>query len=419
MADDDATTPRRVDIPPAPEPRRVELDPTPGPGRVTVPSPPAARRVSSPSSPAPRRVDVPSSPAARRVLVPSSPAPRRVQTAPSPGARRVDLGPWTGSARRVDTTTTGTPVRRVDTSGPADLTGEPAGRGQLQIAEKVFERIAAVAAGEVAGVGSPQGNQASQLLGRGLPRASVDVAGSRVHLATAVPLRWPSVAPATASAVREHVGSRVTEMTGRTVDSVDVELAAAVRSGGSVRPGEPVTPTPARVPTGPAAAAVVGIVLSLVLIGAGVVAIRDALIKAGALGGSALLPRAGRWLAGLGPTGLVLGLSIASLVVGLVLLVLALRRRSRPDLSLDAATPVHLGARDVARVAAAAADRVDGVQNAHATATRSKVRVVVKVTGETPEIAEAVTQRVTEALRSVRGRRGTAGPAVTTTMKGI
>lgn len=397
----------------------MEVDPTSEPRSVDVESAPAPRRVDLEPSPEPRRVTVPSSPAPRRVSVPSSPAPRRVQMPSAPEPRRVDLGPSTAPARRVDTSAPSTPVRRVDTSGPADLAGEAAGRGELEIADKVFERIAAVAAGEVAGVGSPQGNQASQLLGRGLPRASVDVAGSHVHLATAVPLRWPSVAPATASAVREHVGSRVTEMTGRTVDSVDVELAAAVRSGGSVRPGEPVTPAPARVPTGPAAAVVVGIVLSLVLIGAGVVAVRDALIRAGTLNGSPLLPRAGRWLAGLGPTGLVLGLSIASLVLGIVLVVLALKRRSRPDLSLDAATSVHLGPGDVARVAAAAADRVDGVQSARATATRSKVRVVVRVTGETPEIAEAVSQRVTEALRPVRGRRGTSGPAVTTTMKGI
>ncbi len=347
------------------------------------------------------------------------PARRVDLSGPRPLVRRVDTSAALTPVRRVDTSSPRTRAQWVDTSTPADISGEEAGRGHLQIARKVFERVAAVAAGEVTGVGSPQGNQASQLLGRGLPRASADLAGSHVHLETAVPLRWPSVAPAVAAAVREHVGSRVGEMTGHTVDSVDVELAAAVRYGGSVRSGGPVTPPPARVPTGPAAAAVVGVVLALALIGAGVVAIRDALMKAGAVSGSPLLPRAARWLAGLAPTGLVLGLSIASLVLGLVLLVLALRRRSRPDLALDAATPIHVRAGDIARVAAAAADEVDGVQSATATATRSRVRVVVRVTGETQEIADAVTQRVTEALRAVRTGSGMPGPAVTTTMKGI
>ena len=306
---------------------------------------------------------------------------------------------------------------RVDTS-PADFASpETAERGTLTIAPKVFERIAAVAATEVRGVAPAHGNHASQLLGRGMPRASAELAGSHVHLDTTVPLRWPSTAPDVAAAVREHVGSRVSTLTGRTVDRVDVDLGDTVRTGGRVRVGAPVVATPAPVPTGPAAAAVVGILVPLLLIGIGAIAVRDALISAGSVGGGALLPRAGRWVAGITPGSLVLGLSIAAVVVGLLFLLFGLKRRSRPDLVLDSAVPVYLRPGDVARVAASAADQVDGVLGARATAGSARVRVSVSTTGQNQQIADAVTAEVSQAVRAVRTRRRGSAPAVTTTMR--
>ena len=346
--------------------------------------------------------------------------PRRVDTSyQGEQPTRVSVADGGQAPRRVERAPQGAPARRIDLSAPADVSGEAAGRGSLTISDKVFERTAAVAATEVDGVGPDQGNGAVQMLGRGVPRASVDRAGSHARVSTTAALRWPSDVPAVADAVRSHVAATVGHVTGSTVDAVDVELADAVRSGGQVWQAEPVTPTPARVPTGPAAAAVVGIVVALVLFAAGVVAVRDAVISFGWVGGSPLLPRFGRWLAGLSADGLVLGLSAACLVVGIIFLVLGLKRRSRPGLSLDSAMPIHLEPRDVARVAAAAADQVDGVQDASAHATKSKVSVTVKVTGETQEISDAVTEEVTRALSAVRTRRGGSGPRVTTTMKGI
>jgi len=389
-----------------------------------------------------------SSPAVRAsYLVDASPAVResyRVDTSPvERGSFEVDLrSPAAGRSYRVSTpaavgsyrvetsssralrsyrvpTSTPAAVRsyRLDDRIPAETSPDVVERGSLTIAHRVFERIAAVAASEVAGVGPAQGNHASQLLGRGMPRASAELAGSHVHLETTVPLRWPSTAPGVATAVRDHVGARVAELTGHVVDRVDVELGDTVRMGGRVRSGDPVTPAPARVPTGPAAAAVVGILVPLVLIGAGVLAVRDALIRSGSTGGSPLLPRGGRWIAGITPGSLLLGLSVAAVVVGLVLLLLGVKRRSRPDLVLDAPVPIHLHSGDVARVAAATADQVDGVRSARATATGSRIRVTVHTTGDNQQIADAVTSEVTQAVRAVRRRRGGSAPAVTTSMR--
>ena len=408
----------RVDTAPVvSEARRVDASPLAGETyRVdTTPVARASYRVdTAPVVPGPFDVAPSSAAAGRSYRVP-------VATPAAVGSYRVDSSARQAMRSYRVPTSTPAAVRsyRLDDRIPVDTSPATTGRGSLRIEQRVFERIAAVAATEVRGVGVEDSNQASRLLGRGMPRASAELAGSHVHLDTTVPLRWPSPAPEVAAAVRDHVGSRVADLTGHVVDRVDVSLGDTVRSGGSVRPAGAVTPAPARLPTGPAAAAVVGVLVPLVLIGAGVVAVRDALIRAGATGGSPLLPRAGRWVAGIAPGSLLLGLSVASVVVGLLLLLLALRRRSRPDLVLDAAVPIHLRPGDVARVAAAAADQVDGVRSASTTATPSRVRVAVQTTGEVQGIADAVTAEVTAAVRAVRNRRRGSVPTVTTTMRSV
>ncbi len=394
-----------VDTPPAGAARSYRVDPSPVVGE-------SYRVDTSPVATGPFDVAPSSAAAGRSYRVP-------VATAAAVRSYRVDTSDRQAMRSYRVPTSTPAAVRsfRLDDRIPVDTSPATTGRGSLRIEQRVFERIAAVAATEVRGVGTTQGNQASKLLGRGMPRASAELAGSHVHLDTTVPLRWPSTAPGVADAVRDHVGSRVAHLTGHIVDRVDVRLGDTVRTGGSVRTGDAVTPAAARVPTGPAAAAFVGVLVPLVLIGAGVVAVRDALLEAGAAAGSPLLPRAGRWVAGIAPDLLLLGLSVAAVVLGSVLLLLAVKRRSRPDLLLDAAVPVHLHPVDVARVAAAAADQVDGVRSASATATASRVRVAVQTTGDDQRIADAVTSEVTAAVRAVRNRRRGSAPTVTTVMR--
>lgn len=87
-------------------------------------------------------------------------------------------------------------------------------------------------------------------------------------------------------------------------------------------------------------------------------------------------------------------------LLGLYLLGVALRRRTRKTLALFGASGAYLLPVDVARRASSAADDVDGVLNASATATRRRVTVQVTSTGGkgTASVREKVTAAVTESL---------------------
>ena len=111
--------------------------------------------------------------------------------------------------------------------------------GAITINDRVVEKVAARAAVEVPDAGAA----ASRFLGRvagatalgarqtsltGLPKASVDVDGSLAILDLSISVRWPASVPEVASAVREHVRSRVTELTGMTVTEVSISVTALV-----------------------------------------------------------------------------------------------------------------------------------------------------------------------------------------------
>ena len=68
-----------------------------------------------------------------------------------------------------------------------------------------------------------------------LPKASADVDGSIVILDLSISVRWPASVPEVSSAVREHVRSRVSDLTGLTVTEV-VHLGH--------RPGHPAPRAP-------------------------------------------------------------------------------------------------------------------------------------------------------------------------------
>jgi uncharacterized alkaline shock family protein YloU len=113
--------------------------------------------------------------------------------------------------------------------GPAaDLPG-PDARGTTTIADRVVERIAARAAGEVdQASGAPR-----RILGRSLGRdddadrrASADarVDGRIVTLAITLAVQWPANVREVAEQVRRHVAERVRELTGLEVAEVDVDV---------------------------------------------------------------------------------------------------------------------------------------------------------------------------------------------------
>ncbi len=105
--------------------------------------------------------------------------------------------------------------------------------------DRVVEKMAARAAVEIPDAGAA----ASRFLGRmagasalgvrqtsltDLPKTSADVDGSLVILDLSISVRWPASVPEVASAVRENVRSRVSELTGLTVTEVSISVTALV-----------------------------------------------------------------------------------------------------------------------------------------------------------------------------------------------
>ena len=113
------------------------------------------------------------------------------------------------------------------------------GLGTITIANGVVSKIAARAAAENPDAGAA----AVRVLGRavpaghlglrgtdlaGLPKASVDVDGSKAFLTLEISVRWPASVPAVTDQVRSYLRSRVTELTGLTVEEVHIVVADLV-----------------------------------------------------------------------------------------------------------------------------------------------------------------------------------------------
>ena len=112
--------------------------------------------------------------------------------------------------------------------------------GTITIADSVVAKIAARAAAENPDVGAA----ATRILGRavpgasqlglrstdlaGLPKASVDVDGSKAFLTLELSIRWPASVPAVTDQVRSHLRGRISELTGLTVEEVHIVVADLV-----------------------------------------------------------------------------------------------------------------------------------------------------------------------------------------------
>lgn len=115
----------------------------------------------------------------------------------------------------------------VDTAIPARA--EPADRGALEIADRVVQKVASIAAGEVRGAVST-GSGFDQLLGRRYPNAAATVAGGRVRIRVDIAVAWPYPLARVCAQVRDHVRARVTDLVGLTVDAVDVTASKVVHA---------------------------------------------------------------------------------------------------------------------------------------------------------------------------------------------
>lgn len=107
------------------------------------------------------------------------------------------------------------------------MLAEPGQRGVTSIADAVVEHIAVHAAAEIPGVVT-MGSGLDKVVGRRYPRANADVAGSRTRLHLEVAVAWPFPLADVCAQVRDTVTARVSELTGLSVDTVDVTAAKVV-----------------------------------------------------------------------------------------------------------------------------------------------------------------------------------------------
>lgn len=166
------------------------------------------------------------------------------------------------------------------------------------------------------------------------------------------------------------------------------------------RRGDAAAMDAAKTPVGVGAIALVGIVLALLLTALGVVAVREALLASGVLTGTAWLAPAGRSASGLAAASWMVPVGAALVLLGLWLLVAALRPRPRTATTVTSETGVFLRPKDVSRLAQTAAEQVDGVLAADVSATRRAVRVRVRGTGAA-DVSENVRAAVAQRLSAL------------------
>jgi len=148
-----------------------------------------------------------------------------------------------------------------------------------------------------------------------------------------------------------------------------------------------------------ASLATVGVLGGLILLAAGVIGVHDAVVASGAVQGQQWIAEWARSLGRLQPGGWLAMAAVVLLVIGLWLAYVALRPRPRAGVAVTASAGVFLRPKDVARLAADAADQVDGVLSA--SATGSSRTVVVRVRGTSAAVEAEVTDAVRQRLQSL------------------
>ncbi|MFD4368313.1 DUF6286 domain-containing protein [Rhodococcus sp. NPDC058521] len=164
-----------------------------------------------------------------------------------------------------------------------------------------------------------------------------------------------------------------------------------------------VYPAAGRQPVAAPAAGLVGAILSLGLLAAGIVGIRDAFVAAGWLDGEMWTKTAANWIDGLTFANWMIPAGIAAVIVGLWFLIAALKPRRKTAIPVDAQTSVWIPPADVARISSVATEPVSGVMSTRTTASRKKVVVASNVTGaDTATIKIGIAEAVREALSGLK-----------------
>lgn len=162
--------------------------------------------------------------------------------------------------------------------------------------------------------------------------------------------------------------------------------------------------TAARPPVGTGLSPLVGILLALGLIGVGVVGVEEALIRSGAVSGTSWTGWVLARLDGVRPVSWMVVTFVAVALLGLLLLLVGVRRRPRKAIALRASTGVFLRTHDLAEIAEHRVEGADGVTDVHASATRGRLKVMVTTVDDKVHngaLGDVVRQRLAASLGAI------------------
>jgi len=186
----------------------------------------------------------------------------------------------------------------------------------------------------------------------------------------------------------------------KTADPTDTTAGEEVdpESGAS-----PVEPTAGRTPSAAPAAAPWAVLLALVVLALGVVGIRDALVAAGAFGGSSWTKNTANAIDGLTARTWMIPAGIGLAVLGLWWLLAALKPRKRTEISLSGTPGAWMRPGDLARLVQPTVENVEGVVSASTSATRRTVTVKATTTArDSAQVRTALTDAVGDRLSALR-----------------
>lgn len=267
-----------------------------------------------------------------------------------------------------------------------------------------MSRVAVAAALTVPSVIRQVGGM-SRLTGRDLPRADVSMGDRSVSVNLYIAVVWPSRVSEVARAVHDEVDRVLDGIVGLPLHRLNVLVVGTAPGKGSDdgRPtssaGETTrTPLSPRPPTASPAAVPIALGLALTLLAAAFVAGREFLIVNGTFGGAPWIGNAVAWIADLHWAVWMIPAAVASILVGLTLVALGVKPRTRTHTGAFSPTSpsptVWLRPTDVARMCSDHANGVPGVESARTTVTRRKVTVDVR------RLAGSDSALVTEAVRT-------------------
>lgn len=131
----------------------------------------------------------------------------------------------------------------------------------------------------------------------------------------------------------------------------------------------------ARTPVGVGLSPAVAQIVALILIGLGVLAVQDALVRTGLAQTQSWLRAVVEATDAVEASAWMIAPFVALIILGLLILPIAFRRRPRKAVSLTARTGVYLRTKDVASIVKTRLEGVDAVVDVSAAASRSRIKV--------------------------------------------